>query len=229
LWYTLGPSLTPSKYLDTSIAWQLDGQPSYAILGEFHSAGASLTWLRDKIGIPWSDAELSQIALSAEGQDELVVVAALSGLCAPHWVPEARGTIYGLSDGTGLEHLVRASLEGIAYAVRDVTEFLAKEEGRSLPDEIKADGGMSANDYLMQFQADILGRTVLVPKNRQGTSTGVACLAGLASGYYSGLEMVEQAWETERACEPRMAPEEREERYERWRRAIGHTIAMYSD
>ena len=188
-----------------------------------------MTWLRDKIGIQWSDPELSQVALSAKGQDELIVVAALGGLCAPHWVPEARGAIYGLSDGTGLEHLLRASLEGIAYAVRDLTEFLEEEEGRNLPDEIKADGGMSANDYLMQFQADILGKTVLVPKNREGTSTGVAYLAGLASGYYSGPETLEQAWETERVCEPRMAREEREERYERWRRAIGHTIAMYSD
>jgi glycerol kinase len=229
LWHTLGPSLTPSKYLDTSIAWQLDGQPVYAVLGEHHSAGSILTWLRDTLGVRWCDAELSQVALSAEGQDELVVVGALSGLCAPHWVPEARGTIYGLSDSTGLEHLVRASLEGIAYAVRDLTEFLVQEEGRSLPDEIKADGGMSANEYLMQFQADILGKTVLLPKNREGTSTGVAFLAGLASGYYSGLETLEQAWETERVCEPRMTPQEREERYERWRRAIGHTIAMYSD
>jgi glycerol kinase len=229
LWHTLGASLSPSKHLDTSVAWQLYGQPMYAILGEYHSAGASLTWLRDRIGVQWSDAELSQIASSAGGQEELVVVAALSGLCAPHWVPEARGTIYGLTDSTGPGHLVRASLEGIAFAVRDLTEFLTEVEGRSLPDQIKADGGMSANGYLMQFQADILGRAILVPKNREGTSAGVAFLAGLASGYYSGLETVEQAWEIDRVCEPRMNPEERERRYERWRRAVGRTIAMYTD
>jgi len=228
LWLVVGHSTQDTGNLSTSIAWQIDGKPTYAIVGEAGTAGAMVVWLRDRFDMSWSNAELSDVAQSAGGQAELVFVAALSGLDAPYWAPHARGTIYGLTAGTGLEHIVKAGLESVAFNVRDVVDSLSKDEVLPISDVVKADGGMAANDYLMQFQADILDRTILVPSNLEATSMGAALLAGLATGYYSDMDFVQQTWQLSRTFEPRMSPEERERHCARWSEAVEHTISFHS-
>jgi glycerol kinase len=185
--------------------------------------------LRERLRIPWSNKELSGIAKSAKGQDKLIFVAALSGLGAPYWSPEILGTIYGVTAGTGLEHFVKAALEAVAFSVRDLVDALEQDAGYGLTSEIKVDGGMVANDYLMQFQADILGKSLIVPQNLEGTSQGVAFLAGLASGQYLDINSICDMWQTECVFEPHMSQAERDERYGRWREAINRTIDFYID
>lgn len=226
-WYNLGHTLQPTKQMDASVAWQIEDQPSYAVVGEAITAGEAIVWLRNKIKIPWSNAELSEIAQSAKGQDDLIFVSALSGLGAPYWAPQTQGALYGITGGTSLEHLVRAGLEAVAYSVRDLLEACATIEGHVLPDQIKVDGGMTANDYLMQFQADLLGKPILVPSNREGTSNGVAMLAGLSSQYYPHISLLVENWSAEKVFQPQISDDERETRYQRWKEAVHQTIAMY--
>jgi glycerol kinase len=226
-WYNQGGQLSGLNEMDNSIAWSVDGRPTYAIVGETITAGASIVWLRDKLKVMWPNEELSDVAYSAEGADDLVFVSALSGLGAPYWEPGVRGSLYGLTAGTGLEHLVRASLDAVAYSVRDLLEAFSQYEGKPLPEAIKVDGGMTANDYLMQFQADILGRPVLVPRNPEGTSSGVAFLAGLQSGFFADFDALSATWSARNTFEPQINEAEREARYARWREAVQHTIELY--
>jgi glycerol kinase len=225
-WVNLGVEAVQTQSLSTSVAWSIDGTPTYAIAGEGHSAAAALEWLLDRLKIGWSYAELAEKAASVPGDEAPVFITALSGLGAPYWTPETRGTLYGLTGATGPEHLVRASLEAVALSVRDLAEVL-EEEGLRFPDRIVVDGGMTANDYLMQFQADILGRSVLVPRDKEGTSMGVAFLAGLASGYFPDIEFIHRAWQARRIFTPQMSPAEREKKYARWQRLLEHAIAAY--
>jgi glycerol kinase len=197
------------------------------VVGEAGTAGSLIVWLQEKLRVPWPVGELSKIAEAAEASNDLMFVPALGGLGAPHWVPEARGTIYGLTAGIGLEQIVRASLEAIALSVRDLTEMLDDASGLSMGKEIKADGGMAANDFLMQFQADILGRSILVSAQLEGTSLGVAFLAGITEGLYESIDSVNAIWQPGRVFEPKMPEDEREERYHRWLEAVTHTVERY--
>jgi len=227
-WINMGQSIKTSTTMDTSIAWEVDRSFTYAASGEIRTAGASLTWLKDRLNMIWTNDRLSEIAESAKGHEDLYFIPAFSGLGAPYWEPKARGVIFGLSAGIGMEHLLRASLEATAFSVRDIFEAFSKEEDVRLPNAIKADGGMAANEYLMQFQADILGKVFLIPQNLEGTSTGTAILAGIHSGYYPNKESFNELWKPQRIYEPKMSAKERERRYKRWKEMVEHTINIYT-
>jgi glycerol kinase len=227
LWYIVGSAMPDTSNLSTSISWQIDGIPTYAIVGEAGTAGAMVNWLRERFRMLWINEDLSDVAQQASGQPDLVFVAALTGLDAPHWVPDARGTIYGLTGGVSLEHILRAGLDSIAFSVRDVLLTLVESEGLQMPDHVKADGGMAANKYLMQLQADILDCPVYVPTNLEATSLGAAFLAGLATGYYPGMDFLHRTWRLANVFEPTMSEGEKRRRDHLWRKAIKNTINYY--
>jgi glycerol kinase len=228
LWCNTGSTPLNDPRLSTSVAWQIDGRPTYSIVGEVKNAGALVEWLCEKIRIPWAHAELAEVAQSAAEIDDLIFVPAFSGLGAPHWVPEARGVIYGLTAAVGLKELVRASLDSIAFGVRDALDALIENGVLELTDSLKADGGMIGNEYLMQIQADILGRKVAVPETLEGTLLGVAFLAGLSEGVHDDVGRIRDMWRARRVFAPNLAPEERERRYARWVEAVARTAASWN-
>ncbi|WP_124101090.1 glycerol kinase GlpK [Ruminococcus sp. Marseille-P6503] len=178
--------VSSSHGLLTTVAWGINGEVTYALEGSVFISGAVVKWLRDELGIIKTAAETEEIARSVETTGGVYVVPAFTGLGAPYWDPSARGAIVGLTRGSGKAHIVRACLEAIAYQTVDVLRAM-EEDTKSL-NAIKADGGACANNFLMQFQADILGRTVARPKNVESTATGAAYLAGLASGVWSSKD-----------------------------------------
>ncbi len=225
LWCNAGTVPVTAKILGCSVAWQLSDTATYAWVGEEDIAASVLRWLRDNIGVPWKDDELSSVAQGATGEDELVFIPAMHGLGAPHWRPAVQGTICGLSTTTRLDHLVRAALDAVAFSVRDMVEALAQEQDVGRVDHITADGGMAANEYLMQFQADILGAEVVVPENLEATSQGAAALVRLAKGIQAGAN----ASRVKRVFTPRISADERERLYSRWKRCVRETIAYYQE
>jgi glycerol kinase len=229
LWCNAGGSPVIAKLLGCSLAWQLHGIPTYAWVGEEDIAASVLHWLRENLGATWTDEELSSAARSAVGEDDLLFVPAMHGLGAPHWRPDVRGVIYGLSTTTSLDHLLRAALQAIAFSVRDMLEALAQEQGISVPSIIMADGGMAANEYLMQFQADILGMDVVIPENLEATSKGVVTLVRLAQGIDTVGDRAQDALRVKQVFHPRLSGDERERLYSRWRRCIGDAMAFYVD
>jgi glycerol kinase len=229
LWCNAGSSPITAKMLGCSLAWQLYRVPTYAWVGEEDIAASVLHWLRDNFNTTWSDEELSGLAQSAVGEDDLIFIPAMHGLGAPHWRPDVRGVIYGLSTTTGLNHLLRAALEAIAFSVRDMLEALAQEQDVDIPSSIKADGGMVANEYLMQFQADILGVDVIIPDNLEATSKGVVTLVRLAKGMDVPVDVAQDALRVKRVFHPRLSREERERLYSRWKRCIRDALAFYLD
>jgi glycerol kinase len=203
-----------------TIAWQIEGEPvEYALEGSIFVTGAAVQWLRDELGIIREAAETEQLAREVDGNDDVYFVPALAGLGAPFWDPYARGTIVGLTRGTTRAHLARATLESIAYQTRDVADAMAEASGIEL-EELRADGGASANDWLMQFQADILGVPVVVPHIAETTALGSGYLAGIATGVWSGREDISSRWEVARRFEPAMSEDERESLYARWSEAV---------
>ena len=175
-----------SNGLLTTIAWGLNGNVTYALEGSVFVSGAVVKWLRDELGIISSAAETEAIAKSVSSTNGVYVVPAFTGLGAPYWEPSARGAILGLTRGSEKAHIVRACLEAIAYQTVDVLN--AMEEDTKALNVIKADGGACANNFLMQFQADILGRTITRPKNVESTATGAAYLAGLGAGIWTDTD-----------------------------------------
>ena len=179
--------------------------------------GAAVQWLRDGLGLISEAAETEALAASLDSNDGVYFVPALTGLGSPHWDPYARGTIVGLTRGTGRAHLARAALEAIAYQTVDAVEAMEAASGEQLA-ELRADGGAVANRWLMQFQADVLGRPVVVPEMAETTALGAAYLAGVGAGLWT-LEQTAQLWREAARYEPRMADEERAELLDGWRRA----------
>jgi glycerol kinase len=175
-------------------------------------------WLRDGLGTIEEAAETEALAASLEGNDGVYFVPALTGLGSPHWDPYARGTIVGLTRGSGRAHLARAALEAIAYQTVDAVRAEEAACGEALT-ELKADGGASANRWLMQFQADTLGVPVVVPEIAETTALGAAYLAGIATGRWSAAQVAEM-WREGARYEPRMSDEEREALLAEWRRAL---------
>jgi glycerol kinase len=169
----------------TTIAWGLDGKVEYALEGSVFIAGAAVQWLRDGLGIVREAAETEALALEAKDNGGVFFVPAFVGLGAPSWDPYARGTILGITRGTTRAHVARAALESIAYQTRDVIECMERDAGASIP-ELRADGGATANAFLMRFQADVLGRPVVRAAVAETTALGAAFLAGLATGVWSG-------------------------------------------
>lgn len=204
-------------------AASLDGGSQFAIEGSVFAAGAALDWLIHGLRLVGSYRELEERAASLEGNQGVYLVPAFIGMGAPHWDSKARGLITGLTLNTTPATLARAALEAIAYQTRDLVEAMESDTGERLR-ELRADGGASANDFLMQFQADILGVPVLRPKDIETTALGAAYLAGLATGFWKSLEELERFWQQDRVFEPALEPDRREELYAGWKRALRRAL-----
>lgn len=203
-----GATPQPSERgLLTTTACSTDGQPRYALEGSVFTGGAVVRWLRDRLGLIRTAEEVEPLAASVPDTGGVFLVPAFTGLGAPHWDSHARGAIVGLTLGTGAGHVARAALEGIAFQVADLLDELAADAGAA-PAELRVDGGAARNDLLMQFQADVTGLPVVRPTVTESTALGTACLAGLAVGYWQGVEELAANWRAERRFEPAL-PEDR--------------------
>jgi glycerol kinase len=205
--------------LVTTIAWSLGGRVEYALEGSVFIGGAAVQWLRDQLGLIRSASESEALAREVADTGGVYLVPAFAGLGAPYWDPRARGALVGLTRGTGRAHVVRAALESIAFQSRDLVECFAADTGLR-PGALQVDGGAAANDFLMQFQADVLGIPVRRPRELETTALGAAYLAGLATGFWRDAEELAANWREERRFEPALAPAEREARYAGWQRAV---------
>lgn len=197
--------------------------PQYALEGAVFVAGAAIQWLRDKLGIIGHAAHSGELAESVKDTGGVYFVPAFVGLGAPHWDSDARGMICGITSATGRAELARAALEAIAYQTRELVGAMEADCGEALQ-ELRVDGGGAANDFLMQFQADLLGKRIVRPADVETTALGAAYLAGLATGYFSGLEQVEHFRRAERVFEPRMSSDRREELFAGWKKAIARCL-----
>jgi glycerol kinase len=208
----------PTEGLLTTVAWGLGGEVSYALEAAVFVTGAAVQWLRDELRIISEAGETAALAASIDSNDGVYFVPALTGLGSPYWDPYARGTIVGLTRGTGRAHLARAALEAIAYETVDAVRAQEAASGESLP-SLKADGGAVVNEWLMQFQADVLGVPVIVPEVAETTALGAAYLAGVATGLWE-LQQVREMWEEAARYEPRMEESRRAELLGRWHEAV---------
>ena len=208
----------PAEGLLTTVAWGVDGRVDYALEAAIFVTGAAVQWLRDGLGIIATADETEGLARSLESNDGVYFVPALTGLGSPHWDPYARGTIVGLTRGSGRAHLARAALESIAYQTGDAVRAMEEVSGVALP-ELKADGGAVHNSWLMRFQADVLGVPVVVPEISETTALGAAYLAGVAVGLWTE-EDTRRMWREAARYEPSMRAGRREELLAGWRRAL---------
>jgi len=209
---------TPGDGLLATVAWGLGEEVAYALEASIFVTGAAVQWLRDGLGVIERAADSEALAASLDSNDGVYFVPALTGLGSPHWDPYARGTIVGLTRGSGRAHLARAALEAIAYQAVDAVRAQEAACGRRL-EVLKADGGATENAWLMQFQADVLGAAVVVPEIAETTALGAAYLAGIASGRWAREEVAEM-WRPARTYEPRMGDDERASLLADWRRAL---------
>jgi glycerol kinase len=213
-------AIRSSEKLLTTIAWGIGDQPvEYALEGAIFITGAAVQWLRDGLGIIRKASEIEALARSVKSNDGVYFVPALVGLGAPHWDPYARGILAGITRGTTGAHIARAVLESISYQTRDVVEVMERESGIPLK-ELRADGGASVNSFIMQFQADMLGVPVEVPRIVETTGLGAAYLAGLATGFWQSQEEIDAKWKLAHRYEPAMPSGERDRLYRRWHRAV---------
>lgn len=203
----------------STVAWRLDGQVAYALEGSAFIAGAAVQWLRDGLGFFSSSAEVEALAASVPDSGGVVFVPALAGLGAPHWRPEARGLLAGLTRGSTRAHVARAVLEGVALQVTDILDAMASDAGRPLA-ELRVDGGAARNDLLMQFQADVLGVTCVRPTNLETTAMGAAYLAGLGVGLWASPAAVSAAWREDRRFAAGMDPARRAAHRAAWSDAV---------
>ena len=215
-----GETPVPSKNgLLTTIAWRIGGRTLYALEGSAFIAGAAVQWLRDGLGLIGRSADVEALAEKVPSAGDVVFVPALTGLGAPHWDPNARGLLCGLTRDTTAAHVARATLEGIAFQISDLTHAMEADSGRALR-RLRVDGGASQNRLLMQFQADLLGVTVDRPESVETTALGAAYLAGLAVGVFPDLSAVARAHRIERSFSPAMGAAERDAHLMRWKRAV---------
>lgn len=208
--------------LVTTIAWGLDGKVNYALEGSVFVCGAAIQWLRDELDIMEKSSDSEAMALAVEDSCGLYVVPAFVGLGAPYWDPYARGAVLGITRGANKNHLVRATLESLAYQTNDLIQAMTDDLGSCLV-SLKVDGGACANNFLMQFQSDVLGCKVERPVCIETTSLGAAYLAGLATGYWKNKEDVLENWQVDRTFEPTMDAEKRNEVLEGWAKAVEKT------
>ncbi len=208
--------------LVTTIAWGLDGKVHYALEGSIFVAGAAIQWLRDELRFIESAGDSEYMAQKVKDTNGCYVVPAFTGLGAPHWDAYARGAIVGLTRGVNKYHIVRATLDSIAYQTNDVLTAMEADSGITLS-ALKVDGGASANSYLVQTQADISGAPVLRPSCVETTAMGAAYLAGLAVHYWSSLDDIRKYWAVDRRFEPKIDPESREARIRGWKKAVSCT------
>ena len=196
--------------------------PEYALEGSVFMAGALLQWLRDEMGLIDDVADTCGIARSVDSTEGVYIVPAFTGLGAPYWDAEARGTVVGLTRGSTRAHFVRAALESLAYQVHDLVVAMEADSGVKLS-ELNVDGGASKNDFLMQFQCDMLRTSLHRPKNAETTAVGAAYLAGLATGFWESTDQLRGLRTTDDVYEPQMDHTRHVELLEGWRRAVGHT------
>lgn len=206
--------------LVTTIAWGLDGKITYALEGSVFVAGAVIQWLRDELRLIDSAPASEEAALRVKDTAGCYVVPAFTGLGAPYWDQYARGIIVGLTRGVNREHIIRAALESLAYQTNDVIGAMEADSGIPLRD-LKVDGGASANNFIMQFQADITGAPVKRPACVETTALGAAYLAGLTVGYWRDQEDIRKNWQIDRCFEPRMEEHERADKVQGWKKAVG--------
>lgn len=208
-----------NKGLLTTIAWGLDGQVNYALEGSIFVAGSAIQWLRDGMHFFENAAESEQHATHVDSSDGVYVVPAFVGLGAPYWDDKARGAMFGLTRGTTREHIIRATLESLAYQTKDILIAMCEDSGVELK-KLKVDGGAVKNNFLMQFQSDILETAVERPKVNETTALGAAYLAGLATGYWANKEDVVRNYQIEKIFIPEMEEEEVERLYDGWKKAV---------
>ena len=205
--------------LVTTIAWGLDGKVEYALEGSIFVAGAAIQWLRDEMRLIDSSPDSEYMALKVKDTNGCYVVPAFTGLGAPYWDQYARGTIVGLTRGVNKYHIIRATLDSLCYQTNDVLQAMKADSGIELA-ALKVDGGASANNYLMQTQADLIDAPVQRPRCVETTAMGAAYLAGLAVGYWASKEDVIKNWAIDRTFEPSIPAEERETRVKHWKKAV---------
>ena len=203
----------------TSLAWSMGGKVNYVLEGNLNYTGAVITWLKDDLKLIQSPGETEVLAREAVRDDSLYLIPAFSGLGAPYWNSSARGMITGITRGTSREHIIRASLEGIAYEVCDLVQAMQKDAGVKIM-RLAVDGGACANNFLMQFQSDILNCIAVRPKISETTALGAAYLAGLNAGCWQNLEEIKSNFAVEREFVPAMGEAERIKLLNGWREAV---------
>ncbi|MFT5143971.1 MAG: glycerol kinase, partial [Thalassolituus oleivorans] len=206
----------------TTIAWQINGVTNYALEGSVFVAGAVVQWLRDGLGLIKEASEVEALAATVDGNDGVYLVPAFTGLGAPHWDPYARGTIVGITRGTTAGHFARAALESIAYQTADVIKAMEADSGVSVK-QLRVDGGATANDFLMGFQADVLGVTVVRPTVLETTALGAAYLAGLAVGCWESADELSEQWQVGKEFEPEMPAAAVQKLVDGWTKALGRS------
>lgn len=219
LMQTGGEAVESKNGLLTTVAWRIGGKTDYALEGSVFVAGAAVQWLRDEMKLVSSAAETEDIARSVENANGVYVVPAFTGLGAPYWDMYGRGAIVGLTRGAGRAHIVRATLESIAFQNADVMDAMVKDSDIPL-NQMRADGGASANGFLMQFQADVLGIPVVRPAVTETTALGAAYLAGLAVGVWESREQLAALWKPETVFQPGWTEGQRDEQLRQWHRAV---------
>ncbi len=220
-----GHKPVPSKYgLITTIAYQLQNQPAqYCLEGSIAITGALVQWLRDNLQIIKNSSEVESLAMKVQDNGGVYFVPAFSGLFAPHWRPDARGIITGLSHHTTSAHIARAALEATAYQTLDVVSAMELDSGINL-NLLKVDGGMSQNNLLMQFQSDILGIKLVRPKITETTALGAAFVAGIALGVWNNIHDLQEIWQEDKSYLPEMAEDKRATLTEKWRNSVSRTL-----
>ena len=210
----------------TTIAYQLDGKPTYALEGSIFIAGAVVQWLRDGLKLIREAKETQPLAEAADPNQDLILVPAFVGLGAPYWNAECRGAVFGLTRASGPEEFARAALESVGYQTRDLLEAMQADMGRPGEAVLRVDGGMSASDFTMQFLSDILGAAVDRPKVLETTAMGAAWLAGQRAELYPGQAEFAATWALEHRFEPAMQAATRDAKFSAWKRAIAATISV---
>lgn len=212
------PVRSQNKLL-TTIAWEINGKVNYALEGSVFIGGAAIQWLRDGIELFGHAKESEKLATSLKDNDGVYFVPAMAGLGAPHWDQNARGAFFGITRGTTIAHMTRAALEAIAYQVRDVLDAMQKDSGEPIK-ELRVDGGATANNFLMQFQSDILQTKIKRPKIIETTAIGAAFLAGLAVGFWESEEELQALWESDKDFDPKMEVEKVDYFLHFWHKAV---------
>ncbi len=214
-----GAELVTSEHrMLSTVAYRLDGSTCYAVEGSIFVAGAAIKWLQDELNVLDDAAKSAEMAASLDDNCGVYLVPAFTGLGAPHWLPDARGTIFGMTRDTGKEQFVRAALESVAYQTADLVDAIHSDG--SAVNRLRVDGGMANNDWFCQFLSDVLNLPVARPSSTETTALGAAYLAGLHCGIYSSLDAIEKNWNIDRSFETSMPPTQRQQLLTRWRKAV---------
>lgn len=219
------PVVSKNRML-TTIAYQLDGRPTYALEGSIFIAGAAVQWLRDGLGIIEQASQTGELALGADPGQDVILVPAFTGLGAPYWKPECQGAVFGLTRNSGPAEFARAALQSVAYQTRDLWEAMRADWGGDTHVTLRVDGGMSASDWTMQSLSDLLGAAVDRPVMQETTALGAAWLAGMRAGIYPDQAGFAATWKLDRQFTPLMQPEARDAAYGRWQRAVQAVIGV---